>query len=348
VPDTVLTAQAVADLVGGRLIGNGAAVLHRIGPLDRADGSTLSFLVSTNYLAYFRASNAGVVLISPAFEAEAQGPSTRIVVPDPYRALLSLLPKFIPPVVSATGIHPTAVLGEGVELGAEVYLGPFVVLGSGVRVGSRSRLESHVVIGNGVAIGEGCRLGPGVVCYEGSRLGNRVVIKANAVIGGRGFGYLPSPEGHQPIPHVGACILEDEVEIGSSSTVDRGSIDDTVIGRGTKIDNLVHIAHNCRLGQHCLVMATVGIAGSARLNDKVMALGGVGIADHVEVGEAAILSAKSVVISDVPAKATYGGYPARPHREFLRAQAALYRLAPIAAQLESLVREPRQRAQTND
>lgn len=347
-PAPTLTAQAVADLVGGRLIGNGSTVVHRIGPLDRADSGTLSFLVSSNYLAYFRASSAGVVLISPEFEHEKQGPATRVVVKDPYRALLGLLPKFVPPPAGGAGVHPTAVLGDAVELGADVFLGPHVVLGRGVRIGARTRLEANSVIGDGVTLGEDCRIGPGAVCCEGSRLGNRVVLKANAVIGGRGFGYLPSDTGHQPIPHVGACILEDDVEIGSNSAVDRGSIDDTVIGRGTKIDNLVHVAHNCRVGEHCLLMATVGLAGSVHVGNRVMILGGVGIADHVEVGDGATLSAKSVIISNVPAKATYGGYPARPHREFLRAQAAMYRLSPIAKQLESLASEQRQRGKKND
>jgi UDP-3-O-[3-hydroxymyristoyl] glucosamine N-acyltransferase len=348
VPETVLTAQAVADLVGGRLLGNGTTQLTRVGPLDRADATTLCFLVSTNYLAYFRASKAGAVLISPALVAEPEGPTTRIVVDDPYRAVLSLLPRFVPPPAVTTGVDPSAVIGEGVELGADVFIGPSVVIGAGARIGARSRLDARAVIGDGVVLGEDCRIGPGAVCYEGARLGHRVVLKANAVIAGRGFGYLPSASGHQPIPHVGACVLEDDVEVGSCSTVDRGSFDDTVIGQGTKIDNLVHVAHNCRVGRNCLIMATVGIAGSVKLGDQVMVLGGVGIADHVEVGSGAILSARSVVIGDVPPKATMGGYPARPHREFLRAQGALYRLAPIAKQLESLIPDHESRAKTND
>lgn len=344
----MLTAQAVADLVGGRLIGNGSTELRRVGALDRADSATLCFLLSTKYLPYFSASKAGAVLITPELAEEPAGPATRIVVKDPYSAMLSVLPRFVPPPVVATGVHPTAVLGDGVELGPDVFIGAYVVLGRGVKIGARSRLDPTTVIGDRVTIGEDCHLGPGVVCYEGSRLGNRVMLKASAIIGGQGFGYLPSSTGFQRIPHVGACILDDDVEIGSHCTVDRGSFDDTVIGRGTKLDNLVHVAHNVRIGQHCLLVATVGIAGSARIGDRVTLAGGVGIGDHVNVGERATLSARATVISDVPPGATYGGFPARPHREFLRAQAALYRLAPIAAQLESLVSEPRQRAQTND
>ena len=344
----MLTAQAVADQVGGRLLGNGTLTVSRIGPLDRADTGTLSFLVSTKYLAYFRSSRAGVVLVAPEFEHEPEGPATRIVVNDPYRSLLALLPRFVPPRAAETGVHQTAVLGPGVALGESVFVGPHVLLGRDVSVGARSRLEAGVVIGDGVTIGEDCILGPNVVCYEGTRVGNRVILKAGAVIGGQGFGYLPSPQGHQKIPHVGACILEDEVEIGSHTCVDRGSIDDTVIGRGSKIDNLVHVAHNCRIGARCLLMACAGIAGSTRLGDDVIIAGAGGVSDHCTLGNRVRVAASSTVIGDVPEGATYSGYPARPHREFLRAQAMLRRLTPLAKDLEILVQERRHRGQTND
>jgi UDP-3-O-[3-hydroxymyristoyl] glucosamine N-acyltransferase len=348
VAPSVLTAQAVADLVGGRLLGDGTFPVTRVGPLDRADGNTLSFLVSTRYLAYFRASRAGVVLLTPEFEKEPKGPETRIVVQDPYRAILSVLPRFLVPTSAEVGVHPSAVIGNDVKLGPEVAVGPHVAIGPGASVGARTHLAAGVVIERSVVIGEDCVLGANVVCHEGTRLGNRVVLKAGAVIGGQGFGYLPTTEGHQKIPHSGACILEDDVEVGSNSTVDRGSLDDTVIGRGTKIDNLVHVAHNIRIGERCLLMATTGLAGSVRIGNQVIVAGGVGIADHVRVGDGATISARSTVISDIPPKSVYGGYPARPHREFLRAQAALYRMTPLARDLETLVTERKQSAQTND
>ncbi|MEO8199360.1 MAG: UDP-3-O-(3-hydroxymyristoyl)glucosamine N-acyltransferase [Gemmatimonadota bacterium] len=346
--DPVLTAQAVADLVGGRLLGDGATRLERIGPLDRGGPETLSFLVSTRYLAYFRTSKAGAVLLPPAFESEPEGPATRIVVADPYRSLLSVLPKFVPVPVETTGIHPSATVGTGARLGERIFIGPHVVLGRDVVVGAGSRLDASVVIGDGVQIGADCRLGPGVVCHEGTRLGARVVLKAHAVIGGPGFGFLPSRQGHQRIPHTGACIIEDDVEIGSNSTVDRGSIDDTVVGKGTKIDNLVHIAHNCRIGSDCLIMALSGVAGSSRLGNEVIIAGGGGVSDHCEIGDRVRLSARSTIIGDVPAGSTFGGYPARPHREFLRAQAALNRLSPLVKELEILAHERKHRGQTND
>jgi UDP-3-O-[3-hydroxymyristoyl] glucosamine N-acyltransferase len=164
-----------------------------------------------------------------------------------------------------------------------------------------------------------------------------VVLKAGAVIGGDGFGYLPGADGHRRIPHVGICIIEDEVEIGSNSTVDRGSVDDTVVGKGTKLDNLVHVGHNVRIGERCLLMAGVGVAGSTRLGNDVILAGHVGVTDHLTIGDGARIAAKSAVFGDVPSGAAYSGHPARAHRQFLRAQAALYRLAPIVSDIEKLV-----------
>jgi UDP-3-O-[3-hydroxymyristoyl] glucosamine N-acyltransferase len=182
-------------------------------------------------------------------------------------------------------------------------------------------------------------MGPGVVCYAGSRIGSRCVLKAGAVIGGDGFGYLSGRGGHRRIPHVGGCILGDDVEVGSNTCVDRGSIDDTVLGNGTKLDNLVHVGHNVRLGERCLAMAGVGIAGSTRIGNDVILAGHVGVTDHLVLGSGVRVGAKSAVFGDIPSGATFSGHPARPHRQFLRAQAALYRLAPIIDEVEQLVSE---------
>ncbi|HEU5040868.1 MAG TPA: UDP-3-O-(3-hydroxymyristoyl)glucosamine N-acyltransferase [Gemmatimonadales bacterium] len=332
-----LTAQAVADLVGGRLLGDGGVVVRRVGPLDRSAPETISFAVSARYAEELRGTGAALVLIPETLASAPAGAAARVVVADPYRALVQVIGALFPEVESPPGIDPTARIGPGCVLGAGVTIGPFVLLGRGVRLGDRCRLAEGVSLGDGVMVGDDTRMGPRVVCYAGSRIGSRVILKAGAVIGGDGFGYLPGPAGHGRIPHVGGCILEDEVEIGSNSCVDRGSVDDTVIGRGTKIDNLVQVGHNVRIGERCLLMAGVGVAGSTRVGDGAILAGHVGVTDHLRIGAGARVAAKSAVFGDVAPGISISGHPARPHRQFLRAQAALYRLAPIIDEVERLV-----------
>jgi len=334
-----LTAQAVADLVGGRLLGDGGVRLSTVRPLDRAGPDALSFAVSSRYVADLDSSRAGAVLVPETLAKSAAGPRTRIVVSDPYGALVRVLRALYPAEAAPVGIDQTARLGSGSVLGPDVSIGPYVVVGRNARIGARCWLAQGVSLGDGVVVGDDTVMGPGVVCYGGSRIGSRVVLKAGAVVGGDGFGYLSDGQGHTRIPHVGGCILEDEVEVGSNTCIDRGSIDDTIVGRGTKLDNLVQVGHNVHIGERCLIMAGVGIAGSTRIGNQVILAGHVGVTDHLAIGDRARIAAKSAIFGDVPAGASFSGHPARPHRQFLRAQAAMYRLAPIVDELEQLVSE---------
>jgi UDP-3-O-[3-hydroxymyristoyl] glucosamine N-acyltransferase len=332
-----LTAAEVAALVGGELVGEGAVPLGGVAPLDRAGPGELSFLASGKYLPEFQRSRAGAVLCRAEHRAAEPGPFTRIVVPDPHRALLLAVGRLYPPPPRRPAIHRTAVVEVGAVLGADVSLGPYVVVGPGARLGDRVTVLVGTVIGAGVPVGDDTTLHPGVVLYPGAEIGARVILHAGVRVAVDGFGYVPGPGGHTRIPHIGRCIIGDDVEIGANSTLDRGSVDDTVVGPGTKIDNLVHVGHNCRIGARCLIMAQVGVAGSMRVEDDVILAGQVGLAGHFTVGKGARIAAQSGVMHDVPAGASWFGYPARSHREALRAVAALYRLTRIVDQLEELV-----------
>ena len=332
-----LTASEVAALVGGDLVGDGTVPLRGIAPLDRAGVGDLSFLVSGRYLLQFQSSRAGAVLCRAEHRDAQPGPATRIVVGDPQSALLLVLARIHPPAPRAAGVHPTAVVERGAVLGADVSLGPHVVVGAGARLGDRVTVMAGAVIGAGVPVGDDTTLHPGVVLYPGAEIGARVILHAGVRVAVDGFGYVPGASGHQRIPHVGRCVVGDDVEVGANSCLDRGSVDDTVIGPGTKIDNLVHIAHNCRIGARCLLMAQVGIAGSTRVEDDVILAGQVGLAGHLTVGAGARVAAQSGVMSGIPAGAKVFGCPAKPYREALRAIAVMYRLTRIADQLEEVV-----------
>jgi UDP-3-O-[3-hydroxymyristoyl] glucosamine N-acyltransferase len=318
-------------------VGDPDVSITGVAPLDRAEPHQLTFLASAKYAPLFAESGAGIALVAPDLAELPGRVRARIVVSKPHDALLSLLAVLYPEPAPAPGIHPTAVIGRGARLGADVQIGPYVVVGDGARLGDGVRLDAHVVVGAGVSVGDACRLYPGVTLYAGSELGPRVRVHAGARIGSDGFGYVFRGGIHDKIPHVGRCVIEADVEIGANTTVDRGSIDDTVIGAGTKIDNLVHIAHNVRIGKLCLIMAQVGIAGSARIEDGAIVAGQAGIAGHTTIGKGARVGAQAGAFGGVPAGETWSGYPARPHREALRAQAALFKLPGLLRGIERLL-----------
>jgi UDP-3-O-[3-hydroxymyristoyl] glucosamine N-acyltransferase len=332
-----LTASDIAEIVGGAVSGDGAAEVRALAPLDRATESDLSFLANARYAGMYERTRASTVLIAPEFAELATTAAARIVVAKPHDAMLTVLPKLYRAPRREPGVHATARLGRGVSLGADVTVGPYAVIGDGAVIGDRSWIDAHCVVGAGVVVGPDARIFPGVTLYSGTTLGARVWVQSGARVGSDGFGYVFRSGVHDKIPHIGRCIIEDDVEIGANTTIDRGSFDDTVIGGGTKIDNLVHIAHNVRIGRLCLIMAQVGIAGSARVGDGVVLAGQVGLSGHLTIGDRARLAAQAGVFGDVPAGETWSGYPARPHRQSLRASAALLKLADMIKKLERLV-----------
>ena len=332
-----LTAGEIAEAVGGRVLGDAAAVVHAVAPLDRAGPEHVSFLAAARYQPLFASTRAGVVLIAPEL-AEAAGPvTTRVVVAKPHEALLALLPRLYTTPPREAGVHATAVVGRGVSLGEGVTIGPFAVIGEGAVLAARAWVDAHAVVGAGAVVGEDSHVHPHATLYPNARLGRRVTIHSGVRIGSDGFGYVYRGGAHEKLPHVGGCIIEDDVEIGANTTVDRGSIDDTVVGAGTKIDNLVQIAHNVRIGRLCLIMSQVGLAGSTRVDDGVIIAGQAAAAGHLTIGKGARIAGRGAVFGDVPPGETWSGYPARPHKEALRAQAALFRLPSLIRTLERLV-----------
>jgi UDP-3-O-[3-hydroxymyristoyl] glucosamine N-acyltransferase len=334
---STITAEAIAALVSGELVGEAGITVSGIAPLDRAGPGHLSILSSAKYAPMLATTGAAVVLVDPEFREIQGAPRARIIVEKPQEKLLAVLAQLYPEVQVPPGIAPTARIGKGARLGSAVSVGDHAVLGAGVILGDGAVVGSNCSVGENVTIGAGSRLWPGVTIYPNAVIGERVFVHSGVRIGCDGFGYVFRAGAHNKIPHVGGCVIGDDVEIGANTTIDRGSIDDTVIGSGTKIDNLVHIAHNVRIGEKCLIMAQVGIAGSVTVGDGAIIAGQAGISGHLTIGAGARLAAQAGIFGDVPAGETWSGYPARPHREALRASAALFKLAGMMRRLEQLL-----------
>ncbi|MCP4572017.1 MAG: UDP-3-O-(3-hydroxymyristoyl)glucosamine N-acyltransferase [bacterium] len=327
--------REIADLVGGELLGDDVEITGAAG-LEDAGAGDLTFVNRASLLPQLATSAASAVLLGPGMETDR--PAIRCE--NPYRAFAKMLEFSLPNPdrVFPPGIHPTAVVAADAQVAA-ASVGPYCVIGAGTTVGEGTRLGAHVALGPDVTVGCDCQLYAQVTVREGCRLGDRVVLQAGVVIGTEGFGYLPGPAGLERIPQVGTVLIEDDVEIGANSCIDRATTGLTVVGAGTKIDNQIQIGHNVKVGRHCALSAQSGISGSCTLGDGVTMGGQVGIADHVTIGDGVKVGAKSGIMKDVEPGDTVFGVPALDVKETFRITGAMRRLPDLlrrVARLENL------------
>jgi UDP-3-O-[3-hydroxymyristoyl] glucosamine N-acyltransferase len=330
--------DALAQRVGGELAGDPGVEVHRVVAPEDAQPGTVVVLIDPRRLPEAEAGSAAVILsrdAPPTHLPAIRVTSVRLAL---ALALRALVPSTAPP----PGIHPTCVLGARVRVGADVSVGPYVVIGNDVALGDRVQIHALGVIGDDVQMGPECVLHARVTVRHGSRLGARVILQSGTVIGSDGFGYAQDAQRrHVLIPQIGGVVIEDDVEIGANSAVDRGTLGVTRIGRGTKLDNYVHIAHNVQIGEDVVMAAACFVAGSARIGNRVMISGMVGINDHTEVGDDAIVLGDSGVARDVGPGEIVAGHPAWARMSQRRAEAALRRLPEMVRELRELKRRMR-------
>ena len=308
-----------------------------IATLAEAGESDVSFLGSERYLGDFEKTRAAAIIVHKRVKLPPSHGKAVFIVDDADLAVARLLEQFAPPIPRPpVGRHHTAIIAPGASIGEGTRIGMNVVIGDDSRVGKNCIFHCGVVIGSNVDIGDDCEFFPNVVIRERSTLGSRVIIHAGSVIGSDGFGYRWDGTKHQKIPQIGTVIIEDDVEIGSCVCIDRAKFSSTRIGRGTRIDNLVMVGHNCQVGPHCIIVGQAGLAGSATLGAGVVLGGQSAVRDHIKMGDGAMLAACSGAMEDVPPKQVVSGLPAFPHRQSLREQGAIRRLPELITQVRKL------------
>ncbi|MBM4441769.1 MAG: UDP-3-O-(3-hydroxymyristoyl)glucosamine N-acyltransferase [Candidatus Rokubacteria bacterium] len=332
---TRFTLGQLAEALDAKLDGDPARVVTGVASLDAASADDISFLTDPRYEAAARASRAGAFVVP----AGTRGlPAPVLECGSPQRAVIELLTLFHPPSPLPAGVHPTAVVAPSAAIDPTAAVGPLSVVEAGARIGARVAVHALAYVGRGVEVGDDSELHPHVVLREGVALGQRVVVHAGAVLGADGFGFRPEGGRHRKVPQVGRVVIEDDVEIGANTTIDRATLGATVIRRGTKIDNLVQVAHNVEIGEDAIVAAQTGIAGSSKIGRGVILAGQVGVADHVTVGDGAMLGAQTGVAQDVEPGAKLAGTWGRPLLQARRIWIAQAELPEMVTRMKKLER----------
>lgn len=324
----------LAELVGGQVRGNADLLISGVAPLNRAGSGEISFLSNAKYRAQLDTSAAGAVIVHPSLEGSVDVPL--LLCANPYLAFALILAHFHPLPAHPGGIQPGATVDPSASIDPTATVSAGCVVGAGVRIGAGTLLYPQVTVYSGVEIGANCLIHSGVVIREECVVGDRVIIQSNAVIGSDGFGFAPDGQRYVKIPQVGRVIVEDDVEIGACCCIDRGALDDTRIGRGTKLDNLVQIAHNVRVGEDCILVAQSGIAGSAQIGRHCTFGGQSATAGHLKVGDNVTIAARGGVSSSVDSNQTMAGFPLMPHRDWLRMAMTMTHLPEMRRELQLL------------
>jgi len=330
------TAAKIAEILQGEVLGDGAVELTGLAPAHGARPGDLTFAEQASYLAVAEQSQASAILVPGGFTSTQK---VLIRVPNARVAVARLLQLFFPSEQPTPGIHPSAVIAASAQIDPTAHVGPGCVIGDRVRLGARTSLLGGNHLGLDCEIGDECCLFPNVVLYPKTQIGRRVRIHAGTVIGADGYGYVFDEGRHRKLLQVGRVIIQDDVEIGANAAIDRGAFGDTLIGAGTKIDNLVHVAHNVTLGQHCLIMGQVGFAGSTQLGDYCVIASQAGIAGHLKLGKQATVGAKSGVMRDIPDQGTVLGTPAAPDKQAKRQMIALTQLPELIRRTRELEKQ---------
>ena len=326
--------QELADIAGGRVVGAGGTQITGLADLDQAGEHEMAYVDNEKFFPAAMASVASALIV-PNGTAEKFPDRTVIEVANPKLAFSLIGAALHPPVRREAEIHSTAVIADSADVALTAYVGPHVQIGAGAHVGAFTRIEAGVVVGANVTIGDHCVLHPNVVLYDGVTIGNRVILHAAVCIGADGFGYVRHEQGYQKFPQIGTVVIEDDVELGAHTCVDRAALGRTRIGRGTKLDNMVHVGHNCDIGERVVIAAQTGISGSVVIEDDAVIGGQVGFGDHTRVQKGAVIGSKAGILpGKIVRPGVWWGIPVQPLDEYKRMNAYLKRLPERIKQLE--------------